>query len=340
MVDVEKIAVELLRDRLITNRFKFYLQEFLCEAYGLRECCFPSDITCFVNAQSNSYSFQGKSERNNIVGAIQLSPGRVRKKGERRITVKRVPDYGDVNLSCCSLLYDSLAFTDVLTNCRVSPKDALDRQMETLARLTAKPRETFIVSYDRLIDEKFIDGKREKQRWTLEEGKLAVEQTVEAAAYLNSQRRRLKGVTLVQSCQGVDARQYLECTEKVLRYCQKVDVLGLGGWCILGRQPSYLPIFFKAMDEVIPLIAVSGIKQVHIFGVTWYKQRGSIDAPLPYLLKLCDKYALNLSTDGTSPISNSLWKNTKRSGAEFSYWRHNLAWTKAKLATLRDSVYG
>ncbi len=338
MLDIEKIAHGMLSDRQESMRFKFYLLEFLCEAYGLRECLFPSDIICYVNAQANTYTYRGQSERNNIIGAIQLSPGRVKERNGKKVTIQKLPDYGDVDLTRCSLLYDSLAFTDVLTNSRVTPDVALTRQLETLSKLRSKPRETLIVSYDRLIDEKFIDGKREKQRWSVKEGELAVAQTVSAVAYLNSQRQRLKGTTLVQSCQGVDDRQYFDCVGKVLPFCRNIDVLGLGGWCILGRQSSYLPIFYKTMNAVIPLIAESGIKRVHIFGVTWYKQRGgSVVAPLPYLLRLCDKYALNLSTDGTSPIGNALWKNIKKSGAEFPYWRHNLAWVKAKLATLRDS---
>jgi DNA (cytosine-5)-methyltransferase 1 len=54
---------------------------------------------------------------------------------------------------------------------------------------------------------------------------------------------------------------------------------------------------------------------------------------------LCDRYGISLSTDGRSPIGNALWKNGwENAGAIFPYWRHNLAWVKTELATLRDSA--
>jgi hypothetical protein len=72
--------------------------------------------------------------------------------------------------------------------------------------------------------------------------------------------------------------------------------------------------------------------------VTWYKPTKGFPAPpLPILLHECDRYGLELSTDGTSPIGKALWSEWKKAGATFPYWRHNLAWTKAELATLRDS---
>lgn len=142
---------------------------------------------------------------------------------------------------------------------------------------------------------------------------------------------------LVMSCQGVDAAQYESCVSQVLEYCQPHDVLGLGGWCILGRKKSYLPTFFEAMKRSLPLVSEAGIKRVHIFGVTWYRPIRGFIPPLPTLLYECDKLGLELSTDGTSPIGNALWKDYRASGATFPYWRHNLAWVKAEMATLRDS---
>jgi hypothetical protein len=45
-------------------------------------------------------------------------------------------------------------------------------------------------SSDRLIDETWIDGKRQKRRWSLA-AESAVREAVEAAHYLASQRSRL-----------------------------------------------------------------------------------------------------------------------------------------------------
>ncbi len=177
-----------------------------------------------------------------------------------------------------------------------------------------------------------------KQRWTKAEGELAVRETVAAAAYLASQRESIYPFRPLLGCQGVDTEQYKRCVAEVLNHAQSTDVIGLGGWCILGRKKSYLPVFEETTREVIPMIAEAGCTQVHIFGVTWYKPSPGFPVPpLQRLLHECDKFGISASTDGTSPIGSALWKNIKKSGADFNYWRHNLAWVKAKLATLRES---
>lgn len=321
-----------------SERFRLFLAGFLGEAYGLGRSLLTPDVTCFVNAQANTYTFQGRSEVNNIGGAIQLSPGRVGRRKGKPTTVTKTPDCGAVNFAWSEVLYDSCAFTDVLTQSRITPELALERQLVTLDQLPQMLR-LLLVSYDLLIDEKHVNGTRIKQRWSVKEGEEAVKATVDAAKYLDSQRYRLDGYELVMSCQGVDAGQYQRCVAKVLEFCQPNDVLGLGGWCILGRQKSYLPTFWEAMRRSLPLIAEAGLKKVHIFGVTWYKPTQGFIPPLPVLLHECDRLGLTLSTDGTSPIGNALWKNWKRAGATFPYWRHNLAWVKTEMATLRDSEF-
>lgn len=338
-LDCEEIAQELIGESTASTRFRLHLVEFLKEAYGIAQSQLTPDIKCFVNAQANTYSYQGQGEINNICGAIQLAPGRTGKKDGKRITVEKTPDCVNVNFDQTELLYDSCAFTDVLTGDRVTPEAALQRQLDTLQGLPVVPPEVWLVSYDRLIDEKHVEGTRIKERWSVDDGELAVTQTVEAAKYLSSQRHRLEGYKLVMSCQGVDAAQYQRCVEQVLEVCQPDDVLGLGGWCILGKQKRWLPVFWEVCDRVIPIIASSGIQQVHIFGCTWYRpMQGFPISPLSRLLEACDKHGLSLSVDGRSPISNALWKNWKQAGAAFPYWRHNLAWVKAELATLRDSI--
>lgn len=337
LINIDEI-VNRVKSENSSHRFWMFLTGFLAEAYGLQRSLLTPDLTCFVNAQANTYAYQGCSEVNNIGGAIQLSPGRVGKRKGQRITVMKVPDCGSVNFSWSEVLYDSCAFTDVLTQSRITPELALDRQLVTLRQLPSMLR-LLLVSYDLLIDEKHINGTRVKQRWSVEEGEEAVKATVKAAKYLDSQRYRLDGYELVMSCQGVDAAQYQKCVSEVLAYCQPNDVLGLGGWCILGRQKSYLPTFWEAMRRSLPLIAEAGLKKVHIFGVTWYKPTQGFIPPLPVLLYECDRFGLSLSTDGTSPIGNALWKDWKRAGATFPYWRHNLAWVKAEMATLRDSEF-
>ena len=338
----DNIDFDFLANRLIiskspqSRRFKSFLIEYLQEAYGVKRSELVPDLEAFANAQSVSY----QQERNNICGSIQLSPVRTGQKG--RLTVPyRNFNAGDIDPSQCDLLLDSGAFTDVLTNSRTTPEECLNRQLNFLNLSPASFQRTYLVSYDLLIDEKYISGERKKQRWSVEEAWTAVEATIEAAKYLNTQRDRLSDFTLIQSCQGVNADQYLKCVEQILLYCQKSDVIGLGGWCILGRQKSYLSTFWETINKIIPLIAKSGIKKVHIFGCTWYKPVAGFPLPpLQGLLALCDKYHLKVSTDSRSLIGNALWKkesnSLKRAGAEFAYWRYNLAWVKAELATLRE----
>lgn len=331
-IDIESIADELIKEP-VSSRFRSYLVEYLHEAYGLRSSNLQPDLTCFVNAQANTYAYAGKSEKNNIAGDVQLCAIRANKGTIREV----LPDCKNINFSDSRVLFDSGAFPEVIANCRVTPEKSLQRQLEAIA-LLPKFKETWLVSYDRLIDEKHINGTRVKQRWSVEEGESAVAETVEAAKYLDSQRDRLQDYTLVQSCQGVDAPQYLRCVKQVLEYCRPGDVVGLGGWCILGRQASYLQTFWETINLVVPAIARAGITKVHIFGVTWYKPRKNQPLPpLQPLLWLCDQYGIELSTDGRSPIANALWKDITRSGATFPYWRHNLAWVKAEFACLRDS---
>lgn len=287
----------------------------------------------FANAQSNTY----QSEENNICGSVQLSPVRTSAKGGKKTTIAKKPDCRNLQLSRCRLLYDSGAFTDVLTNSRVTSEQALVRQLETLSQMHEKPQWCALSSYDRLIDEKYINGTPKKERWSVDQAWLAVEQTVEAAKYLDSQRQYLKDFVLVQSCQGVDADQYRDCVLRVLEYCQPQDILGLGGWCILGKQKRWLPVFHQTIQAIMPLVAGAGIRRVHIFGCTWYKPHQGFYPPLVSLLWLCDCYGIKVSTDSRSLIGNALWKDWRRAGATLPYWRHNLAWVKAEIATLRDT---
>jgi|GEM_PF-2273558 len=343
-IQPEKVDFDFLADSLIevkgsrSKRFKAFLIDYLQESYGIKHSKLIPDLEAFANAQSSTY----QKERNNICGSVQLSPVRTGK-GNNRSTVphRNWNAGGDINSFECDLLLDSGAFTDVLTGSRTTPEESLNRQLNFL-NLSTPFQKTYLVSYDLLIDEKYIAGERKKQRWTVEEAWTAVEETIKAAKYLNSRRDSLDGFTLIQSCQGVDADQYLKCVEQILPFCQKNDVIGLGGWCILGRQKSYLPTFWETINQAIPVIAEAGIKKVHIFGCTWYKPVAGFPLPpLQGLLALCDKYHLKVSTDSRSLIGNALWKkegnSPQRAGAEFTYWRHNLAWVKAELATLREN---
>ena len=72
------------------------------------------------------------------------------------------------------------------------------------------------------------------------------------------------------------------------------DVLGLGGWCILGMQLRWIPEFWRTMWQIIPSAGQLGVQRVHIFGVMLAKALGG-------LLWLCDQYDIQLSTDSAGP---------------------------------------
>lgn len=242
-------------------------------------------------------------------------------------------------------LIDSGAFTDPL-NKRLTPDRALERQLTWENKASDKWGADWqaygLVSYDVLIDEMWSNGKRTKQRWSLTQADWAIRETIESARYLASQRERLSPRRLILSAQGVDAGQYRECMQEVLKVAKPADIIGLGGWCILGRFRSWMPEFWRTLWVTFPLIRQAGIKDVHIFGVLYQPALGG-------MLWLADQYSLNVSTDSTAPVKACLWKcddkttdaYRKKSGtrAESGYWLDNVEWWSSALASLRQSQY-
>lgn len=162
-------------------------------------------------------------------------------------------------------ILDSGAFQDVKTESRLTPEDALQRQLN-FERKVGRRAES-IVSYDRLVDEQTEDGVQFKERVSESIGKEYVEETIESAKYLVSQRKRLKGRQLVLSCQGTNADQYLECMEAILDIATPDDVIGLGGFCILSKSITYENEFYEVINKGFPLIRENGNTRVHIFGM-------------------------------------------------------------------------
>jgi hypothetical protein len=230
---------------------------------------------------------------------------------------------------------DSGAFTDP-PHKRLTPDRALDRQLAWETHASDKwgmPfRASGLVSYDRLIDEKWIAGKREKRRWSVAEGESAVGETVVAAQYLASQRATLTPRRLILSCQGVDAYQYQECVTEVLKVATPDDWIGLGGWCILGMRQTWMPTFWQAMRLILPQIAVTGVRHIHIFGVLFLPALGG-------LAWLADQHELTVSTDSTAPVLACTWANWKKAGVRERYWRDNVNYWVQTLANLRDTPF-
>lgn len=240
----------------------------------------------------------------------------------------------------CGLL-DSGAFSD-RPEARLTSAQALDRQLRwerSAAKKWGRPgwRASWLVSYDRLIDETWVAGQRHKRRWSVAEAETAVSETVEAAAYLASQRERLAPRELVLSCQGVDAGQYAECVRAVVSVSTSADVIGLGGWCILGRWKSWMPTFWATLWRVVPEIAAAGVSRIHIFGVLYQPALGG-------LLWLADQHGLTVSTDSSAPVLSAVYSSTrarKKAGclAPDGDWETNTRLHVQRLAELRASPY-
>lgn len=207
------------------------------------------------------------------------------------------------------VIQDSGAFSDGPRH-RLGYADALQRQIEHARYYRYSHQITHRASYDLLIDETWANEFRHKERWSEEAGHFAVKATVEAAQFLD--QHRASGIGCIMSAQGVTPAQYLDCAEKVLKYTDPgQDIFGLGGWCILGKQPSLLGVFRETIGQVIPLLASHKVQRVHIWGVCFAEALGE-------LLYLCDLHGVKLSTDSIGP-------STRPTKGEWGYasWRDN-----------------
>jgi hypothetical protein len=258
--------------------------------------------------------------------------------GDREFTAAHPPRSSVRDTSRITALLDSGAFSD-RPQARLTPAQALARQLaweDKAARLWGQPfRAQYLVSYDRLIDETWVAGMRHKRRWTVRDAEQAVTETVDAAAYLASQRARLAPRRLILSCQGVDAGQYAACVRAVLAHATPADWIGLGGWCILGRHTSWLSTFWATLRLILPPVADAGIRHVHIFGVLYRPALGG-------LLWLADQHGLTVSTDSSAPVLAARYTDPvklRKAGARAPEWEQNVRWWIEALATLRASVY-
>lgn len=227
-----------------------------------------------------------------------------------------------------SCLLDSGAFSHSLES-RLSFAQSLENQIAWESRFDQLTGETgwmveAIASYDFLIDEMWVDGIKKKRRWSEESAEMAVDETIKAAHFLAAHREELSPRHLVLGCQGVSASQYLKCVDAILPVSNSHDWIGLGGWCILGLAQFryWLPEFVKTLHLVIPKIAKSPVKHVHLYGVLWERAI----APFAWI---CDRYGLTCSVDSKKPITDC--SSTDRvvrckRGARKDYWRDNVKW--------------
>lgn len=202
------------------------------------------------------------------------------------------PKYGaDVRSTpTAKVLLDSGAFQDRQKDSRVSIQAALSRQLvfEEKQGFTSE----LLVSYDRLVDESEGTG-RNKKRVAHATAKKYVEETIDAAKYLADEREQLNPRRIVLSCQGTTVPQYIGCLKEILKFAEPDDVIGFGGFCIVGQRKSLSDQFFKILGQALPLIHKKQIERVHLFGVGYF----------PVLVRahvMCRKAGITASYDTSS----------------------------------------
>lgn len=210
---------------------------------------------------------------------------------------------------------------------RLTPRLALDRQL-AFERSKGRGGERrfpdgfeYVVTYDMLVgvDESIVDGKRVKRRGTEETAAPAVRETLESAAHYYWRRHEIRG-GIAYAAQGATLRQYVNCVRLLLPLMRSGrDILALGGFCIVGMQPSLKPLFVEVCRVVAPMLAARGITRAHVLGV----------CACDVLVAAAEEFArhgVEFSTDSSSIEMNSVmgkvWseRNMLRGQGRMSPW--------------------
>lgn len=201
-----------------------------------------------------------------------------------------------------TVMLDSGAFQDIQSEDRLSYSAALDRQLEF-----ERDQDIFanyLVSYDRIVDESpTVQGERKKRRVGSQTADRYVRETIDAAKYLSDQREDLEPRRLILSNQGVSPDQYIGCVKETLKFAEPGDVIGFGGFCIIGQVPRYTQDYFEVLKRSLPLLKKKKIKRIHVFGVGVFK----------VLIKthvLCSRAGITPSYDTSSLELNAVFGRT------------------------------
>lgn len=200
------------------------------------------------------------------------------------------------------LLLDSGAFQDIHLLQRLTPEQALQRQLNFKTYLDALLGYTdwnfeAVATYDQMagIDEAIVNGRKVKVRGNEESALRAIEETLYSAQYYYSQKE-LIGTKIIYVAQGINAKQYAEkCVAELLPLMRPTDYFGFGGFCIIGRQRrQLLPVFYETVDRVMPMLRRHNITRAHIFGVC-------LPEAVTYLAESGRKHGIVTSTDSSAP---------------------------------------
>ncbi len=232
-------------------------------------------------------------------------------------------------------IVDSGAFQDIDAAIRLTPQQALKRQLDYrtyLTGITQDPHFNYeaVCIYDQMagvdehltcLDECYIDYieyvtsntlhelglskpemrdilskfKKVKQRGTEQSAARAVTETVKAAEYYSTQRSVIN-TKIVWIAQGINAEQYTnDCTVPLMDYAQKGDYFGFGGFCIIGKQRK----------RMLPIFYETVHKVLPVLRKKGIGRAHLLGVMIPdavtFFVKECKKYGIVPSTDGSAP---------------------------------------
>lgn len=221
---------------------------------------------------------------------------------------------------------DSGAFQDLGARDRLLPRQALERQLRYEEQLRwHTDNHAFhyeaVCIYDQMagVDEALVNGRKQKIRGNEQTAARAVAETLDSADYYARQRGRIQG-RLCFVGQGVTPEQYVTaCVMPMASLMQPGDYFAFGGFCILGRQRSLLPIFYETFPAVLDALIPRGITRYHLLGVC-------VPEAVTFAAQISRERGVTLSNDSSaielsSVISGAVYVNGRKKKGP---------WTKAQ----------
>jgi hypothetical protein len=214
------------------------------------------------------------------------------------------------------VLLDSGAYSDQSHEHRLTFSASLERQLNWEKKAQLLWGDNFrvgtLVAYDFLLNHDHLSDASQR-----------IDITIQANHYLASQRDFLAPRRLCFPIQGSQPSEYVASLEAILCDLRAGDVLGLGGWCIIGRRRTMLPDLEETCKKCLPLARERGVKHCHIFGVLWL--------PALYVVEReALKLGMTTSTDSAGPVmafhsfSGSHTKGQRNHQALTRWWRKRL----------------
>jgi hypothetical protein len=221
---------------------------------------------------------------------------------------------------------DSGAFQDLGARPRLSPRAAMDRQLRYEEQLRWRTGDhdfhfEAVCIYDEMagVDEAIVEGRKRKVRGNEDTARRAVDATLEAAAYYAARRDDVRG-RLCFVGQGINPRQYVEeCVAPMASLMRPDDWFAFGGFCIIGRQRSLIPVFKETFPAALDALIPHGVLRFHLLGVC-------VPEAVTFASEAAAERGVALSTDSSaielaSVISGAVYVNGRKKAGP---------WTKAQ----------